>query len=71
MPEPSLRRSTSKWPNDEMANTDLMRQLRDSEGYTVAQFAQAIGAVHYANVRRNRAAADAGRVGLAVIGVGS
>jgi transcriptional regulator with XRE-family HTH domain len=39
-----------------MANTDLMRQLRDSEGYTVAQFAQAIGAVHYANYRRNRAA---------------
>jgi hypothetical protein len=41
--------------DDEMANTDLMRQLRDSEAYTVAQFAQAIGAVHYANYRRNRA----------------
>ena len=42
--------------DDEMANTDLMRQLRDSERYTVAQFAQAIGAVHYANYRRRRAA---------------
>jgi hypothetical protein len=41
--------------DDEMANTDLMRQLRDSEGYTVAQFAQAIGAVHYANYRRRLA----------------
>jgi hypothetical protein len=37
--------------DDEMANTDLMRQLRDSDRYTVAQFAQAIGAVHYANYR--------------------
>lgn len=37
--------------DDELANTDLMRQLRDSEGYTVAQFAQAIGAIHYANFR--------------------
>jgi hypothetical protein len=41
--------------DDEMANTDLMRQLRDSDRYTVAQFAQAIGAVHYANYRRNAA----------------
>jgi hypothetical protein len=41
--------------DDEMANTDLMRQLRDSPRYTVAQFAQAIGAVHYANYRRNAA----------------
>jgi hypothetical protein len=57
--------------DDEMANTDLMRQLRDSEVYTVAQFAQAIGAVHYANFRRNRAADDPGRVGLAVAGAGS
>jgi hypothetical protein len=38
--------------DDEMANTALMRQLRDSERYTVAQFAQAIGAIHYANWRR-------------------
>lgn len=43
--------------DDEMANTDLMRQLRDSRRYTVAQFAQAIGAVHYANYRRNGATA--------------
>jgi hypothetical protein len=41
--------------DDEMANTDLMRQLRDSERYTVAQFAQAIGAVHYANYRLHAA----------------
>ena len=40
--------------DDEMANTELMRQLRDSGEYTVAQFAQAVGAVHYANFRRNR-----------------
>jgi hypothetical protein len=57
--------------DDEMANTDLMRQLRDSEAYTVAQFAQAIGAVHYANYRRNRAADDRGRVGPARVGAGS
>jgi hypothetical protein len=47
--------------DDEMANTDLMRQLRDSEGYTVAQFAQAIGAVHYANYRRHLATEPASR----------
>ena len=41
--------------DDEMANTNLMRQLRDSPRYTVAQFAQAIGAVHYANYRRHAA----------------
>jgi hypothetical protein len=57
--------------DDEMANTDLMRQLRESEAYSVAQFAQAIGAVHYANFRRNRVADDRGRVGLAVAGAGS
>jgi hypothetical protein len=57
--------------DDEMANTELMRQLRDSEVYTVAQFAQAIGAVHYANLRRNRAADDLAQAGLAVAGVGS
>jgi hypothetical protein len=56
--------------DDEMANTDLMRQLRDSEVYTVAQFAQAIGAVHYANFRRNRAADDRD-ARLAVVGAGS
>jgi hypothetical protein len=37
--------------NDEMANTPLMRQLKQSRDYTVAQFAQAVGAVHYANFR--------------------
>ena len=37
--------------DDEMANTPLMQQLRDSADYTVAQFAQAIGAIHYANLR--------------------
>jgi len=56
---PALRLEVA---DDEMANTDLMRQLRDSEQYTVAQFAQAIGAVHYANYRRNRAADDRARV---------
>ncbi|TAJ99582.1 MAG: hypothetical protein EPO36_11005 [Chloroflexota bacterium] len=45
--------------DDEMANTDLMRQLRDSDRYTVAQFAQAIGAIHYANYRRNAASVAA------------
>jgi hypothetical protein len=57
--------------DDEMANTDLMRQLRDSDVYTVAQFAQAIGAVHYANYRRNRAAADRGPAASAAVGAGS
>lgn len=33
-----------------MANTDLMRQLAAHPVYTVAQFAQAVGAVHYACV---------------------
>jgi hypothetical protein len=44
----------------DIANTDLMRQLRDSERYTVAQFGQAVGAVHYANYRRH-GVADARR----------
>jgi len=57
--------------DDEMANTDLMRQLRDSEAYTVAQFAQAIGAVHYANYRRNRATGDRGRVRPSAVGAAS
>ncbi len=56
--------------DDEMANTALMRQLRDSERYTVAQFAQAIGAIHYANWRRKaspdvRPEGVAGAVGAA------
>lgn len=37
--------------DDEMANTPLMAELRDHPDYTVAQFAQAIGAIHYANLR--------------------
>jgi hypothetical protein len=65
---PALRLEVA---DDEMANTDLMHQLRDSELYTIAQFAQAIGAVHYANYRRNRAAGDRGRAGSAVAGAGS
>jgi hypothetical protein len=32
-----------------MANTPLMKQLENNPHYTVAQFAQAIGAVYYAN----------------------
>lgn len=32
-----------------MANTALMKQLENNPDYTVAQFAQAIGAVYYAN----------------------
>ena len=43
--------------DDELANTALMQQLRDAEGYTVAQFAQAIGAIHYANFRLRTAVA--------------
>jgi hypothetical protein len=65
---PALRLEVA---DDEMANTDLMRQLRESETYTVAQFAQAIGAVHYANYRRNRAAGDLGPVAPAAVRAGS
>lgn len=50
--------------DDELANTSLMRQLRDGGTFAVAQFAQAVGAVHYANLRlhqaTSQAAADAG-----------
>ena len=34
--------------DDESAWTPLMRQLRDEGRYTVAQFAQAVGAVYFA-----------------------
>ncbi|MEN6315723.1 MAG: hypothetical protein ABFD25_15925 [Clostridiaceae bacterium] len=34
----------------EMANTELMKQLTDNKKYTVAQFAQAVGAIYYANL---------------------
>lgn len=43
--------------DDELANTRLMKELKERSGYTVPQFAQAIGAVHYANFRLR----DAGR----------
>ena len=33
-----------------MANTDLMKQLEADPEFTVAQFAQAIGAVYYGNM---------------------
>ena len=35
--------------NEKMANTSLMKQLENHPGYTVGQFALAIGAVYYAN----------------------
>jgi hypothetical protein len=34
----------------EMANTPLMKQLESNEHYTVAQFAQAVGAVYFGNL---------------------
>jgi hypothetical protein len=37
--------------DDELANTQSMKALNERPGYTVAQFAQAIGAIHYANHR--------------------
>ena len=37
--------------DDNMANTELMRALAIGNKHTVAQFAQAVGAVHYANSR--------------------
>lgn len=37
--------------NDDLASTPFMRALKERPGYTVAQFAQAIGALHYANHR--------------------
>ena len=39
--------------NEEMALTPLMKQLKDNKYYTVAQFAQAVGAIHYASYRKN------------------
>lgn len=41
--------------DDELASTPFMVALRERPGYTVAQFAQAIGAVHYANHRLREA----------------
>jgi hypothetical protein len=42
---PELRQFAA---DDSLANTPLMRQLAGSRDYTVAQFAQAVGAIHYA-----------------------
>ncbi len=39
--------------DDELANTKLMKQVGPA-GFTVAQFAQAVGAVHYGNLRLRR-----------------
>jgi hypothetical protein len=33
-----------------MANTSLMKQLQADKEFTVAQFAQAIGSIYYANM---------------------
>ncbi|HET6439292.1 MAG TPA: hypothetical protein VFG59_14580 [Anaeromyxobacter sp.] len=41
--------------DEELANTPYMKALKERPGYTVAQFAQAIGALHYANHRLVRA----------------
>ncbi len=38
-----------KVADDSLANTPLMGQLKRHETYTVAQFAQAVGAIYYAN----------------------
>ena len=46
--EPALRMQAA---NGDMANTALMRQLKEHPVYTVAQFAQAVGAVYYACVQ--------------------
>jgi hypothetical protein len=44
--------------DDELANTPFMKALKERPGFTVAQFAQAIGAVHYANHRLHEAEAQ-------------
>lgn len=41
--------------DDTLACSSLMKQLQADPRYTVAQFAQAIGAVHYANLRLSTA----------------
>jgi hypothetical protein len=35
--------------DDTLANTPLMQQLKEDEMYTVAQFAQAVGAIYFGN----------------------
>ena len=47
--------------DDELANTPFMKALKERPGYTVAQFAQAIGAIHYANHRLREAERRGGR----------
>ncbi len=42
--EPKLRQYAA---DENLANTDLMRQLQEHPGYTVAQFAQAVGAIFF------------------------
>lgn len=44
IPEGDLRVADSS-----LANSSLMKQLEQSDSYTVAQFAQAVGALYYAN----------------------
>ena len=39
---------TTAYANDALANTALMQQLAAHPIYTVAQFAQAVGAIYYA-----------------------
>ncbi len=48
-----IKTSRFEVADDEMAATPLMKQLKDSDTYTIAQFAQAIGAIHYASYRKN------------------
>jgi hypothetical protein len=47
--------------DDELASTPFMKRLERDPHHTVAQFAQAIGAIHYANHRHREAARRAGR----------
>ena len=42
---------TTAYANDALANTALMQQLAAHPIYTVAQFAQAVGAIYYACLR--------------------
>ncbi|HVO20750.1 MAG TPA: hypothetical protein VMU15_15930 [Anaeromyxobacter sp.] len=56
--EPSLVLGVA---DDELANTRFMQELEGNPHHTVAQFAQAIGAIHYANHRHREAARRAGR----------
>ena len=59
-PAPSHPRSSSRWRTTRWPTRTSCASCGTASVYTVAQFAQAIGAVHYANYRRNRAADDRG-----------